>query len=399
MAVVTEYKYRKNFDIVRLSIYTLIFILFLIPISGTAFGSSGVSVNYAFMLFPLICLSFKKIIINNNFLVLMGLILYSIIFFASVIFYPDLSMHFERKFISFIIFMSLFSFAFVKIDQTMLVAFKTSIVCISLYFSLSQIFQYSNMNLANLGSAGKSIVGWQRYGFIYLFAYWVLIFYRPSSRLLVLFKFIFVFIIVAGLFMTFSRSSILALLVSNFLYFFKGLNIKKFLYKSTYKRLTVTLCGILLTTISLYIFFPSTITFHYERFLQLISLDFELDNSASSEGYRVHLLNEIFTFVAGHPFTGSGFLGTWILSDNLIGSAHNQYSDVLFRTGIFGFLFYIFLNISIIKNLKREEESLLWGFLATVVFGMFHETFKLSQGAFVLAFLYGYTVNQKSKSM
>jgi O-antigen ligase len=89
--------------------------------------------------------------------------------------------------------------------------------------------------------------------------------------------------------------------------------------------------------------------------------------------------------------TGSGYLGVWTLFQGFAGSAHNQYADVLFRTGVVGFTAYCFLLFLIGLYLRRRDRGLFWGFLGIVFYGVFHETFKESQGAFVLTFLLGMT--------
>ena len=96
-----------------------------------------------------------------------------------------------------------------------------------------------------------------------------------------------------------------------------------------------------------------------------------------------------------NPVTGGGYLGVWVLFDELSGSAHNQYLDILFRTGIIGFIIYIYLLYLIIITLKKFDKSLYWGVLGVVIYGFFHETFKLSQGAFVFSFLLGVVGNRK----
>ncbi|MFN3665314.1 MAG: hypothetical protein ACK4S0_04090, partial [Sediminibacterium sp.] len=103
-------------------------------------------------------------------------------------------------------------------------------------------------------------------------------------------------------------------------------------------------------------------------------------------------------FVAYNPFTGSGFLGIWVLFDNLSGSAHNQYLDIFFRTVILGFLAYMYLLFKILTYLYKNDRSLFWGVLSIVIYGLFHETFKLSQGAFIFSFLLGMTVSRKDNN-
>jgi O-antigen ligase len=104
----------------------------------------------------------------------------------------------------------------------------------------------------------------------------------------------------------------------------------------------------------------------------------------------------IAEFVLQNPLTGSGYLGSWIMIDSLSGSAHNQYLDVFFRTGIIGFCCYLWLLYRLLRFLKFNEPSLFWGFVGVLIYGLFHETFKLSQGAFILSFLLGMMVQKRA---
>ena len=87
--------------------------------------------------------------------------------------------------------------------------------------------------------------------------------------------------------------------------------------------------------------------------------------------------------------TGAGYLGPWVLRDSAFGSAHSQYTDVLFRTGVIGLLLYLGILVGLMRYLWRSHEGLFWGVASVLVYGLFHETFKESQGAFVIAFLVG----------
>ena len=62
---------------------------------------------------------------------------------------------------------------------------------------------------------------------------------------------------------------------------------------------------------------------------------------------------------------------------------------MLFRTGFFGLTVYLFFLFKLGKYLYKTDLSLFMGFVGVLIFGLFHETFKLSQGAFLLAFLVG----------
>ena len=102
-----------------------------------------------------------------------------------------------------------------------------------------------------------------------------------------------------------------------------------------------------------------------------------------------------------NPFTGSGFLGCWVLNISLNPliytsncSAHSQYADVFFRTGFLGFCVYIYILYRVLKYLKNSNRDLFFGFIAILIYSFVHETFKLSHGAFILTFFIGMTFNK-----
>ena len=124
----------------------------------------------------------------------------------------------------------------------------------------------------------------------------------------------------------------------------------------------------------------------------------QLDDPRYSEGYRIFILSKIVDFVLINPVTGSGFLGCWVLFDTGSCSTHNQYTDVLFRTGFIGFLIYIYILLRILKYLKKMHNDLFFGLIGVLIYGLFHETFKLSQGAFILSFLFAMTFSINKSS-
>ena len=119
------------------------------------------------------------------------------------------------------------------------------------------------------------------------------------------------------------------------------------------------------------------------------SSNFNLTNAASSSGYRIFLIKSILQYVASSPLFGSGYLGIWIILDDGIGSAHGQFNDILFRTGFIGLGIYIYLLLKLGIFLYRVDLGLFLGFIGVLFFGLFHETFKVSHGAFVFAFMIG----------
>ena len=126
----------------------------------------------------------------------------------------------------------------------------------------------------------------------------------------------------------------------------------------------------------------SLLTFSEAKSVELLNFS----NPESSEGYRLFLIQKIINYSSSN-FLGSGFLGIWIILDDFIGSAHGQYNDILFRTGFFGLILYIYLLCKLWVFLRHHNPALFVGFNATLIYGLFHETFKLGQGSFVLAFI------------
>jgi len=357
-------------------------------------GIDGVSANYLYVLFPfsVILLQGKVKHPGNYFLLVMAM--YFLILFASILYQLDFIVFIERRIISFILFMLMFSFMFIDIDDEMIVAFKRAIVIISFYFILTTIYKYIAEGGNSLGFSAKGVVGTQRFGFVYCMALWIVASYNPKIRIMTIFKWLGIFLIFLGILMTFSRSSIVGLiggLVVYFIYSYvnggRGFVINHRFGRWFFLWTKIGLgCAIMILT--LYIFSPSILNFYIERMFSLltgavaIELHFE-----SSEGYRLYMLQRVIEFVLQNPLTGSGYLGIWVLFEDMSGTTHNQYSDVLLRVGIFGFVVYMILLFKLFKFLYIKHQDLFIGYASVLAVGLFHETFKLSQGSFILAFL------------
>ena len=163
---------------------------------------------------------------------------------------------------------------------------------------------------------------------------------------------------------------------------------------------------VFLTTSTIFLafyFLPIHFEFYLSRIYDFISdgeffrqfLEVHKDDTI---GYRIVMLNDIFNFVIQYPLAGSGFLGCWIMYENLQCSAHNQYADVLFRTGFLGFVIYAFILFRVFNYLRSTNKDLFYGFLGILLIGIVHETFKLSQGAFILSFFLAMTYDKKLNS-
>ena len=289
----------------------------------------------------------------------------------------------------------MFSYALININERMIAAFKIAIVAFTLYLSLSNLNELRSFDLATLGYAAKNQVGNQRFGFLYIIGFWLVFFFQSQSLLMRLAKIPLLLIIFLGLLLTFSRASIVGLIISGlvFLIVLFGPMIKL-----TTRNLGIFLLygigiGIVVAFSGIYEYLALPFEYFGERLFAFRFIDgssnFDLTNPGSSEGYRIFLMKSILEYVLSSPLFGSGFLGIWIILDDGIGSAHGQYNDVLFRTGFIGLALYLYVLQRLGSYLYKADIGLFIGFIGVLAFGLFHETFKVSHGAFILAFLIG----------
>jgi hypothetical protein len=206
----------NNFFLVFL--YFLIFYIFVIPYSATINGG-GVSVNYFFALFPVISFFIKKEMMFPPKSVIAFMVMLCIIFIYGSISQVDFYEFFFRRSASFFIFMAVFAFMFVKIDENMILAFKCAIILWALYDSTLTITEYISIDGNAIGAHAKGILGSQRVGIIYLMGFWSVITFNFQNNYIKCIKFILAFIILSGIFLTYSRSSMLGLGASSLAYF------------------------------------------------------------------------------------------------------------------------------------------------------------------------------------
>lgn len=374
-------------------VLTILFTLFLLPIQ-----IGGISVNYSFLFLPLGYLLFTGHVKSPPRSFTPIIAFYVLIFIAASVYQLQYLGEGLRRIISFTLFMSAFSYTFVKIDKDMVVSFKAAVVLISLLLSLNAMYVFFvSSGSSTLGFEARDLVGSNRVGFIYLVAFWLVYLHKSSERLFAVLKYPILIILLGGLLLTFSRSSIVGLLASFGLFTLAGCLkwCKQPSLKSVGKAVsTVILLGGIFAL--LYTTIPLAFAFFEERIFSYISdsitMRQDLGDMYSSGGTRIYLLRRISEFVYANPWTGSGYLGVWILpglGGDFVGSAHNQYADVLFRTGFIGLFVYGYLLLLLLIFLYKNERSLFWGFVAVLMYGIFNETFKESQGSFVLAFSIG----------
>jgi len=383
-------------------LYVSLFLIFLYKLSFSI-GGDGLSGNYTFILFPLLIV-FKNKILKTSIFFNKYIFIYLLIFLVASFYQFWYLDFFIRRVVSLILFLSIFSYCFVDLDAEMINSFKFALILMSVFLSLNTIFTYIQLGGSNLGSAAKDAVGSQRYGFVYVLSFWILLFQQENRFFKLLLKYTCLFIIFIGILLTFSRSGLVAMIASALIFVLKTI-IYLFKQKKIQKLLNFLyfLLFIIIAAIIFFIVFPEILNFFNSRLFIFFAKggveEMDLGNQDGSEGYRIYILKLITQFVLQNPLTGSGFLGVWILFEDHSGSSHNQYTDLLFRTGIIGFLIYIYMLVKVSIYLYKPHPGIFWGLIGVFIYGLFHETFKESHGGFILAFLFGmYATNKRIKS-
>ena len=85
-------------------------------------------------------------------------------------------------------------------------------------------------------------------------------------------------------------------------------------------------------------------------------------------------------------FHGSGYIGTFIVDNKMKFSAHSQYVDTLFRTGVIGLIITFVIYIKLLLKFYKTNCYMFSSLIGVLVYGLLHETFKQSQGGFILMF-------------
>jgi hypothetical protein len=377
---------------IRFLLLVIFFIFSFIPI--VPISLNGISINYSFMLLPAyIILKKNLVIVKPPETIMWGLAIFSFIFILACLYQTSQYEIFVRRFGSFLIFMSIFSFSIIHIEEKLMLAFKQGVIFISGVLSLISIIGFFEMQSAGGIHFGlKEEIGSQRFGFIYLLAFWILLYDLKKGSNSRVINSILTMIIVSGLFLTFSRSSMVAFFVPLLLFIIINFRFSWFFRFQKLKQLTLMIIFLIIMFWVVYQNFPIAFEYYTDRLLNPLldmSLFEETKYPGSSEGIRLYRLQEVMNYAMLNPFTGSGYLGVWAISETGSGSAHGQLNDVLLRVGLFGFIFYVYLGICLLTFLWKLDKSLFWGMMSIVIYGFFHETFKESQGAVILAFLIG----------
>ena len=394
MNKINIHNYRKIF------FFTFFFIFFLTPYYINL-SKDNVSVNYIFVIFPILIIFLKNKIKRPQIEISLIFLFYILLFFISIFFKNLHDQYFLRRLSSFFIFLTIFSYLFIDIDKNMIKAFKIALLILAIFKGVQNIYFYYIYDGQLLLNSGKAIFGSQRFGFVYILSLWILIFYKSKKIIFTIVKSVGIAILLVGILLTYSRTSVLALLLSFFLFFFLEIKLIKEILK---KNIIIAIFIFFILIVFFFIlmnYFSSIFNFYNLTIINFIFDGFFFEDfinvdTGTSVGYRIFIFNEIINFLSKNPIFGSGYLGCWIFFVEQSCSAHNQYLDVMLRIGFIGSLIYFFLLFKITKFLYINHKDFFYGFTAILIYGLFHETFKLSHGAFILAFMMSLTYSKKS---
>lgn len=406
----TDYGYRNvKFDLSAIVIVVLFFAC--LQAFSVSIANNGVSANYLYVTIPLVFFLFgiaRRIIIRKE--VLLVLLFFGLIYTfgipGDIANYAAGSTSPLRRFASFAVFISPICLSFIEFKEDDIELFKKALLLTSLYFAVMKILQFMALD----GSVGlynlKGAIGGQRYGFILLMGLFIALLHNKlffSNKMFVLQKVCLSVVIFISIIFTFSRSTIVSLMAALvmllLIYGYRMISHHRIPSPSPSRQHILITIPIV---IAAYIIFQNYfeidfLEFYRTRFFEPL-LDATLLNEAmgqeirSSEGLRFYLLARTAEYISFNPFFGSNFQGIYLLFEEFSSgmSTHNQYADVLLRTGVLGFICWAYLLYRVVKYCSHDD-SLFFGLVAVLVYGLFHETFKLSQGAFMFGMLLSFS--------
>lgn len=372
----------------------LLFILFLFSFQefGIQIGGDGVSANYLYVLIPLFLFFWNgRHELSVPIEVILLLLFFSFIYVVGIpkdIIYLDDAEVF-RRFASYAVFIAPFTLTFVKFDSQDLHLFKMAVVVACLYYSalnLYDLFYWTQVVGADLSDL-KGKIGSQRYGFVLLLGFFIMLFEKGTLEFGStgkFFKWVALFVILCGIYLTYSKTVIVSLVMTLLVYMV--LNYKVF-GRPNIKGVAVFF---LLTFSAISLF----VSMYLDAFLHAIS--FDANNHETSLGYRVYMFDLVMQFLAENPVFGSTYQGIYTLYDQLSGgSVHNQFLDVWLRLGLIGFIVWLYVLGRILLVLKIDK-SLFFGMISILIFGLMHETFKLAWGGFIFGMLLSFSYSYDS---
>ena len=377
---------------------TILYIACLVPLSVNGFG-----VNYLFALIPLGYLLSGKALMRPRADVSFYIYACVAVLLLASIYQVDWIEYFDRRVISFVLYLTMFALCFVPITESHIGAFKISLLIAGLMFAGQSLLLFISMGADAQAFESKDVVGSQRYGFVFILAFWLL-WYDNTLVESKLIRVLCLLTLVMGIALTFSRASIVAFVGSGAFAFIYSLIAVGLSPKKWLKNFAVGAFLGALGLLAIYFVAPIIFDFFSVRLIEYIfsgSSSDALFDPETSDGTRIFIWTHILEFVMHNPLTGSGFLGVWVLNlfDRFTGSSHSQYFDALFRLGPFLFIGYIYYLFKVWQHFKKTDTGIFVGFIGILIYGFFHETFKESHGMFILAMLIGISLRRRASTI
>lgn len=151
----------------------------------------------------------------------------------------------------------------------------------------------------------------------------------------------------------------------------------------------------ILIILALAIFLEGSVGSIFEYFMATFNALFSDGSTPASDATRLNIWISALEVLKVNPITGNGGGGIY-LYDPEFGSYHNQFIDILTRFGIVGLVIHFYYNYRIFKN-PNITPAISAILIAYLVFGLVHETIKLSYGAVIFYFLLSLSYSDKYK--
>jgi hypothetical protein len=160
----------KNQSFVNFNVtWVLWFCLCLYPVDISGFG-----INYLFILTPLFYfLSGERLFRPPNFIYRL-IILLTAIYIIATVYQFEFYEEGLRRMISYILLMSFFCLALIRINPRQIDSFLFAAIAISCIISIILIYKLFTLGLVQSAFEAKDEVGSQRYGFFLIFSFWAL---------------------------------------------------------------------------------------------------------------------------------------------------------------------------------------------------------------------------------
>ena len=141
-------------SVIRISIFALVTYFFY-----AQYSIEGTSANYSFVLIPIYYAVKKMRIFLPHKDLLLIMLCFCILFMLASLIQIEYWDIFYRKFVSFLLFFTAFLFAFIRVDNQMILAFKIGTLVFTLLLALNNLLEYRTFNVQDLGYAAKNQIG------------------------------------------------------------------------------------------------------------------------------------------------------------------------------------------------------------------------------------------------